>query len=106
MSEREGGHRRQRASIGIREAGRAQAAERQGQGARVRVSRGRAQERGAKDLVEESRGEGYMHHTYLGKRCKGGRGGGGEGQIDSSLTARPTAQSSHPPLAQLGSAGC
>ena len=106
MSEREGGHRRQRASIGIREAGRAQAAERQGQGARVRVSRGRAQERGAKDLVEESRGEGYMHHTYLGKRCKGGRGGGGEGQIDSGLTACPTAQSSHPHLAQLGSAGC
>ena len=48
--------------MGHGEGGWAQVAEREG--ARVRVSRGRAWERGAKDLVEESRGEGCTHHTY------------------------------------------
>ena len=48
--------------MGHGEGGWVQVAEREG--ARVRVSRGRARERGAKDLVEESGGEGCTHHTY------------------------------------------
>ena len=56
------GRRRGKAGTGHGEGGWAQVAEREG--ARVRVSRGRAWERGAKDLVEESRGEGCTHHTY------------------------------------------
>ena len=54
------------AGEGVGEGRQARAMEREGghRWQRGRVSRGRAWERGAKDLVEESRGEGCTHHTY------------------------------------------